>query len=167
MGEQGGPALHRAGEVKGGRCSWSTTRIARRINGWTPAIERDRRIALQDRSTRFFGTDFSFEDLEGATSTNDYVLPATIPWLGRPAGRFSRHRANRSRRSRSRSSGSARIITHSRFENYIMDQVARRLDYSNIRNVQGIWTAMQLEMTDVRRGSAHASRWTSSNTTCR
>src|SRR5512140_17640 len=31
---------------------------------WTPAIARDRRIALQDRSTRFFGTDFSFEDLE-------------------------------------------------------------------------------------------------------
>ena len=31
---------------------------------WTPAIERERRIALQDRSTRFFGTDFSFEDLE-------------------------------------------------------------------------------------------------------
>ena len=31
---------------------------------WTPALERDRRIALQDRSTRFFGTDFSFEDLE-------------------------------------------------------------------------------------------------------
>ena len=31
---------------------------------WTPAIDRDRRIALQDRSTRFFGTDFSFEDLE-------------------------------------------------------------------------------------------------------
>jgi hypothetical protein len=31
---------------------------------WAPAVERDRRIALQDRSTRFFGTDFSFEDLE-------------------------------------------------------------------------------------------------------
>src|SRR5688572_26738334 len=31
---------------------------------WTPALQRDRRIALQDRSTRFFGTDFSFEDLE-------------------------------------------------------------------------------------------------------
>src|SRR4030095_7457315 len=31
---------------------------------WTPALERDRRIALQDRSTRFFGTDFSFEALE-------------------------------------------------------------------------------------------------------
>src|SRR5215472_15160285 len=31
---------------------------------WTPAINRERRIAFQDRSTRFFGTDFSFEDLE-------------------------------------------------------------------------------------------------------
>src|SRR5690348_15653515 len=31
---------------------------------WRPAIGRDQRIALQDRSTRFFGTDFSFEDLE-------------------------------------------------------------------------------------------------------
>src|SRR5216117_254737 len=31
---------------------------------WPPAINRERRIALQDRSTRFFGTDFSFEDLE-------------------------------------------------------------------------------------------------------
>ena len=31
---------------------------------WRPEIGRDQRIALQDRSTRFFGTDFSFEDLE-------------------------------------------------------------------------------------------------------
>src|SRR5246127_2242910 len=31
---------------------------------WRPSIGRDQRIALQDRSTRFFGTDFSFEDLE-------------------------------------------------------------------------------------------------------
>src|SRR5213594_4932540 len=42
---------------------------------WTPAIERDRRIALQDRSTRFFGTDFSFEDLEERdVSQFDYAL---------------------------------------------------------------------------------------------
>ena len=32
---------------------------------WTPAVARDRRIAFQDRRTRFFGTDFTFEDLEG------------------------------------------------------------------------------------------------------
>src|SRR5438046_9822980 len=31
---------------------------------WTPAIERDRRIALQDGWIRFFGTDFRFVDVE-------------------------------------------------------------------------------------------------------
>ena len=37
----------------------------RRTNGCgRRPSRRDRRIALQDRSTRFFGTDFSFEDLE-------------------------------------------------------------------------------------------------------
>ena len=41
---------------------------------WTPAIHRDRRIALQDRSTRFFGTDFSFEDLE-ERDIGQYRLP--------------------------------------------------------------------------------------------
>src|SRR6266704_3167155 len=42
---------------------------------WTPALERDRRIALQDRSTRFFGTDFSFEDLEERDVNQfDYAL---------------------------------------------------------------------------------------------
>ena len=44
---------------------------------WTPAIGRDRRIAQQDRSTRFFGTDFSFEDLE-ERDVNQFI-PAWIP----------------------------------------------------------------------------------------
>src|SRR5258706_6822600 len=30
---------------------------------WRPNIGREQRIAFQDRSTRFFGTHFSFEDL--------------------------------------------------------------------------------------------------------
>src|SRR5262245_28669436 len=42
---------------------------------WTPAIARERRVALQDRSARFFGTDFSFEDLEERdTGQYDYKL---------------------------------------------------------------------------------------------
>jgi hypothetical protein len=40
-----------------------------------------------------------------------------------------------------------------KIENFIKDQLVRRLTYSNIENVQGIWTARQLEMTDLRRGS--------------
>jgi len=40
-----------------------------------------------------------------------------------------------------------------RIENFIKDQIVRRLAYSNIENVQGIWSARQLEMSDLRRGS--------------
>jgi hypothetical protein len=52
---------------------------------WTPAINRERRIALQDRSTRFFGTDFSFEDLEERdTDQYDYKLLAEESLDGAP-----------------------------------------------------------------------------------
>jgi len=47
---------------------------------WTPSINRDRRIALQDRSSRFFATDFSFEDLEERdTNQFDYKLVGEEP----------------------------------------------------------------------------------------
>ena len=124
---------------------------------WTPAIERDRRIALQDRSTRFFGTDFSFEDLE-ERDVNQYDYDAARRGGGRwrrRAGRFSRCRSRPRRRStRDRSSGSARTTTRSRGSRTTSkDRLVRRLNYSDIQNVQGIWTARQLEMTDLRRGS--------------
>jgi hypothetical protein len=43
--------------------------------------------------------------------------------------------------------------TMARIENYVRDQVVRRLDYGDVANVQGIWTARRLEMADLRRGS--------------
>src|SRR5579864_4274665 len=52
---------------------------------WTPALERDRRIALQDRSARFFGTDFSFEDLEERDVNQfDYKLAGEESFDGQP-----------------------------------------------------------------------------------
>jgi outer membrane lipoprotein-sorting protein len=123
---------------------------------WTPAIERDRRIALQDRSTRFFGTDFSFEDLEERdVNQYEYALSGDETIDGAPCWKIA------STPLQSKSSQYTRSFVwirkdnyaFARIENYIKDQVARRLDYSNIQNVQGIWTAKQLEMTDVRRGS--------------
>ena len=56
---------------------------------WTPAIGRDRRIALQDRSTRFFGTDFSFEDLEERdVNQYDYNLQGEEAIDGAPCWRI-------------------------------------------------------------------------------
>ena len=123
---------------------------------WTPAIERDRRIALQDRSTRFFGTDFSFEDLEERDVNQfEFTLDGDDSIDGAPCWRL------RSTPKEAKSSQYTRSIvwirkdryTFERFENYIKDQVVRRLTYSDYQNVQGIWTARQLEMADLRRGS--------------
>jgi hypothetical protein len=36
----------------------------------------------------------------------------------------------------------------------VKDQVVRRLNYSNIVNIQGIWTARLMNMVDIRRGSS-------------
>jgi outer membrane lipoprotein-sorting protein len=123
---------------------------------WTPAIERDRRIALQDRSTRFFGTDFSFEDLEERdVNQYDYLL------LGEEAVDGAASWKIQSTPKQTKSSQYTRSIVwirkdsyaFARIENYVKDKVVRRLNYSDIQNVQGIWTARQLEMFDLTRGS--------------
>jgi len=123
---------------------------------WTPAIERDRRIAMQDRSTRFFGTDFSFEDLEERDIDQyDFALEGEEAVDGAASWKI-RSTPNKTRTSQ---------YTHSfvwvrkdnyaiaRIENYVKAGLLRRLDYSDIQNVQGIWTARQLEMNDLSRHS--------------
>ena len=123
---------------------------------WTPAIERDRRIALQDRSTQFFGTDFSFEDLEERDVDQfDYTL------LGEEAVDGASCWKIQSVPKKSKTSQYTRSMVWirkdnyvpARVESYVRDQAARRLNYSDIHTVQGIWTARVLEMSDLRRGS--------------
>ena len=123
---------------------------------WTPSIERDRRIALQDRSTRFFGTDFSFEDLEERdVNQYEYTLSGddTIDGAGCWKITSTPRQSKSSQYTQSMVWVRKDNYAFARIENYVKDQVVRRLNYSNIQNVQGIWTAKQLEMTDVRRGS--------------
>jgi hypothetical protein len=123
---------------------------------WTPAIERDRRIALQDRSTRFFGTDFSFEDLEERdVDQYDYSLIGDATVDGAACWQIESvpRRGKSSQYTKSMTWIRKDTYTMARIENYVRDQVVRRLDYSDLANVQGIWTARRLEMADLRRGS--------------
>jgi outer membrane lipoprotein-sorting protein len=123
---------------------------------WTPAIERDRRIALQDRSTRFFGTDFSFEDLEERdVDQYDYTLAGDDTVDGAACWRVQTtpKQAKSSQYTKSTLWVRKDNYAFARIENYVKDQAVRRLNYSDFKNVQGIWTARQLEMTDLRRGS--------------
>ena len=119
---------------------------------WTPSIQRDRRIALQDRSTRFFGTDFSFEDLE-ERDVNQYEYKL----LGEEDGCWKIDA--RPKESKSSQYDYSRIwirkdnYVPAQYENFVKEQLVRRLKQSDIANVQGIWTARQLEMADLRRNS--------------
>ena len=123
---------------------------------WTPGIERDRRIALQDRSTRFFGTDFSFEDMEERDVNQfDYTLVGDDTVGGALCWKIQ------SMPKQGKSSQYTRSLVWIRkdnylivqIENYIKVQAVRRMTYGDFVNIVGIWTARQLEMSDLRRGS--------------
>ena len=123
---------------------------------WTPALQRDRRIALQDRSTRFFGTDFSFEDLEQRDANQysyrllaDQAIDGALCWT------------IESTPLEVRSSQYTKSVMWVRKDNYAVvridsfvgKDIVRQLKNLDVRNVQGIWTARELRMADLRRGS--------------
>ena len=123
---------------------------------WTPAVERDRRIALQDRSTRFFGTDFSFEDLEERdVDQYDYQLLGEEAVDGAACWKIQSTPKQTKTSQYTRSIVWVRKDTYAlaRVDSFVRDQAVRRLNYSDFEQVQGIWTARQMEMFDLRRGS--------------
>ncbi|HEY3739784.1 MAG TPA: outer membrane lipoprotein-sorting protein, partial [Bryobacteraceae bacterium] len=123
---------------------------------WRPAIERDQRIALQDRSTRFFGTDFSYEDLEERdvnqfdfSLAGEGVLDGIACW-----------KVEAIPREKKASQYVKTILWVSKdhyvyllAESYNKAGLARRIRYSDVQNVQGIWTARTLEVTDLKTKS--------------
>jgi Outer membrane lipoprotein-sorting protein len=123
---------------------------------WTPALERDRRVALQDRSTRFFGTDFSFEDLEERdVGQYDYTLLEDENVDGNACWRIQTTPKTSKGSQYTRSILWLRKDNYAsvRLESYVGVQLARRLAYSRITNVHGIWTALEMVMSDLRRGT--------------
>lgn len=123
---------------------------------WTPAIGRERRIAFQDRSTRFFGTDFSFEDLEERDVEQfEYKLIGEETLAGVKCWQIE----SKPRQGKSSQYTLSRVwirqpdYVPARVESYIKDQMVRRLNYSDIEKVRGVWLARTLEMNDLRRGS--------------
>lgn len=123
---------------------------------WTPAIGRDRRIAPQDRSTRFFGTDFSFEDLEERDVNQfEFRLLGEEDIDGAACWRIE----SKPKESKASQYTSSRVWIRkdnylpAQYENYAKDTLVRRMREKDIESIQGVWTARTLEMTDVRRKS--------------
>jgi outer membrane lipoprotein-sorting protein len=123
---------------------------------WTPAINRERRIALQDRSTRFFGTDFSFEDLEERDIKQfDYKLLGEESLDGAACWKLQStpRQSKASQYSHSYLWVRKDNYALAQIENYAKEQLVRRAHYTDIRNDQGIWTAHQIDMHDLKRNS--------------
>ena len=123
---------------------------------WTPALQRERRIALQDRSTRFFGTDFSFEDLEERDVDQfNYRLLGEEAIDGAPCWRIESTPSEKKISQYTKSEVWIRKDNYAfaQVESYSKAEVVRRLKYSDFMQTQGIWTGRRLEMTDLRRKS--------------
>ncbi len=123
---------------------------------WIPAEERDRRIALQDRSTRFFGTDFSFEDLEERdVGQYDYKLLGDEAEAGAACWKIE------SRPKQSKSSQYTSSILWVRQDNYVVaridnfnkDRLIRRITYTDIQNLDDIWTPRDIDVVDATKNS--------------
>lgn len=123
---------------------------------WTPALERDRRIALQDRSTRFFGTDFSFEDLEERDVNQfDYKLHSEENFDGQACWKIE------SKPKESKSSQYTSSVLLIRKDNYVVIQIdnfskeklVRRIHYTDVQQQDGIWAGRTMEVQDTNRNS--------------
>lgn len=123
---------------------------------WTPSLQRDRRIAFQDRSTRFFGTDFSFEDLEERdVSQYEYKILGEENVNGAVCWKVE----SRPRKTKSSQYSHSHIwvqkdrYTFSRIEGYQNEKLIRRITYGEYQKIANIWTPLTLEVEDVGRKS--------------
>jgi Outer membrane lipoprotein-sorting protein len=123
---------------------------------WIPAQERDRRIALQDRSARFFGTDFSFEDLEERdVDQYDYELSGEDILENAPCWKI-RSRPRESKTSQYTSS--LLWVRKDRYfllrtDNFNKDRLIRRISYNDVESIDGIWTARTVAVLDNTKNS--------------
>jgi len=121
---------------------------------WTPELNRDRRIALQDRSTRFFGTDFSFEDLEERdVDQSDYTLLGEEALNGQACYKIE------SVAKKSRTTQYSRVVIWVRkdillpvqFEMFVKSELVKRLIHKRVEKVQNVWSTLELEMNDLKK----------------
>lgn len=121
---------------------------------WLPELQRDRRVALQDRSTRFFGTDFSYEDLEERdVNQSDFTMLGEEAMNGQPCWKIQ------SVPKKGKTSQYNKIVMWVRkdiyfpvqYDLYAKDQLVRKLNYRRVEKVSGVWSALEMEMLDLKR----------------
>ncbi len=123
---------------------------------YTPAIQRDRRIAPQEKSQRFMGTDLTNEDMEErAIDDYDYDLVGEESIGGQPAYKIKAVYRDRSNTQYSQLFLWVRkdIMATTFIEFYVDGKMRKQMRWDDWKQIQGIWTPHLTEMKDLSRGS--------------
>jgi hypothetical protein len=121
---------------------------------WTPAVGRERRIALQDRSTRFFGTSFSFEDLEERdVDQSEFKLLGEEAVNGVPCWRIEAKPKRSSQYSHSLLWVRKDYYILAQVESYKGAELIRRITQSDPAAVRNVWTSRRVEVHEPKRGA--------------
>jgi hypothetical protein len=123
---------------------------------WRPAIGREQRVAIQDRSTRFFGTDFSFEDLE-ERDLNQYEFRIASSeganWvLDAKPKKASQYETTKVTVSKDR-------YTVTQVECFGKKGLVRTIQYRDFERIKNIWTARTVAVADAQRNSRTTLRY--------
>jgi hypothetical protein len=123
---------------------------------YTPAIQRDRRVAPQEKSQRFMGTDFTHEDME-ERSIEDYAynLLGEETFAGQPSYKIKAVCKDRDNTQYSHLYLWVRkdIPATTYVEFYIQGKLRKTLRWDDWKQIQGVWTPHYAEMKDLARGS--------------
>jgi hypothetical protein len=123
---------------------------------YTPAIQRDRRIAQQEKSQRFMGTDFTNEDMEERSIEDyDYELLGEETFAGQPAYKIRAVHKDRRNTQYSQLYLWVRkdIVATTYIEFYIDGKLRKTAGWDDWKQIQGIWTPHFTEMKDLAKGS--------------
>jgi len=123
---------------------------------YTPAIQRDRRVAPQEKSQRFMGTDFTHEDIEERSiESYDYQLLGEETFGGQPSYKIRAVYKDRHNTQYSQLYLWVRkdIVATTYVEFYADDKLRKTLRWDDWKQIQGIWTPHLAEMKDLSRNS--------------
>jgi len=123
---------------------------------WTPAIQRERRIAPQEKSTRFLGTDFTYEDLsERVIEDWTYELLGTEPCGEGDCWKIESIPASKGKSQYTKTRLWFRRSDYAlmRMEMEIDGQVRRTMVLSGQRVIGGVVTAHEIAIADVAKGT--------------
>jgi hypothetical protein len=123
---------------------------------YTPAIQRDRRVAQQEKSQRFMGTDFTNEDMEERSIEDyDYELIGEENFAGQPAYKIRAVYRDRGNTQYSQLYLWVRkdIVATTYIEFYIDGKLRKTARWDDWKQIQSIWTPHFTEMKDLARGS--------------